>query len=78
MVISVGIAVQMNNAALARDRHARAVAEQKALELSERSRAASCAFVRRISDAYQEQRKELSGPGLTIAAAWADLVKECE
>lgn len=77
MVISVGIAVQMNNAALARDRHARAVAEQKALELSQKNRAVSCVFVKKISDAYQDQKEDLSGPGLTIAAAWADLAREC-
>lgn len=77
MVISVGIAVQMNSAALARDRHARAVADQKEQDRRAQSRQVSCAFINKINSAYQDQKQELSGPGLAIAAAWADLAREC-
>ena len=77
MIVSVTIAVQMNNQALDRDREARAVAEQRELERRTQSRIVSCAFIHKIHDAYQDQIDDLSGPGLTIAAAWADLAKEC-
>ncbi len=77
MVISVTIAVQMNSAALARERHERAVAEQKEIERRAQSKVISCAFIDKINSAYQDQKQELSGPGLSIAAAWADLAREC-
>lgn len=78
MIASVGIAVHMNNAALARDRHERVVAEQKEQDRRAQSKVVSCAFINKINSAYQDQKQDLSGPGLVIAAAWADLARECK
>ena len=76
-IASVAISVVVNQQSLARDRQARAVAEQKELERRAQSKLVSCAFIQKINQAYQKQIDELSGPGLTIAAAWADLAREC-
>lgn len=77
MIVSVGISVRMNNAAIQREHQAQALAAQREAERRAQQRVVSCAFVNKINRAYQDQIKELSGPGLTIAAAWADLAREC-
>lgn len=77
MVVSVGIAVQTNNRSLERDRQERRVTEAREAERRAQSRMVSCAFIAKINKAYQDQKDDLSGPGLNIAAAWADLAREC-
>lgn len=77
MLVSITVAISVNNQSLERDRQERAIAERVERDRLAKSRAASCAFIHKINKAYQDQIHELSGPGLTIAAAWADLAKEC-
>lgn len=74
---SILISIAVNQQTVQRERAERAEAEQRELERRAQSRATSCAFINKINGAYQSQINELSGPGLAIAAAWADLAKEC-
>jgi hypothetical protein len=77
MLISVIIAIQVNNNTLERDRQERAAAERREADRQAANRMVSCAFIEKINQAYQSQYDELTKPGLAIADAWADLRKAC-
>jgi hypothetical protein len=83
MVTAVGISVQASNKAIDRALQVQHEQEARAAQLEAQrqaeNKAASCAFIKTISDAY---KKDPPNPPTetykTIAGAWARLAERCE
>jgi type II secretory pathway pseudopilin PulG len=72
MTVAVVISVQASNRAIA---HQEAIRQEQAAQ----SRAASCAFITTIRDAYLEDPPNPPTKTYkTITQAWVDLAKNCE
>lgn len=83
MITAVVISIQASNRAIAnavkvqREQEARANAE--AARVQAENRAASCAFIKTISKAYQEDPPNPpTDTYKAIAGAWAKLAERCE
>lgn len=79
MVVAVTISIQASNRAIARVQHAEEQRRAAEARQAAANRAASCAFIKTINEAYREDPPSPpSETYKTIAKAWADLAALCE
>lgn len=69
MIVSITVSVQMNQAALERDRQQRIADERRTAQQQEEGRQASCMLINTMHEAYPGRDK--------VAVAWARLAEFC-
>lgn len=79
MATAVGISVQASNRAIQRAQQAEQRNRQAQAEQDAQNRAATCQFIRTISNAYKEDPPNPpTDTYKAIAGAWESLAKRCE